>query len=473
MREQCDKINLRLKDKPGKTMTYRLYRKLYKPGVATRMYRKRRVYFCTECGCEIGVPTAKECPQCHTRWTNDTIDDLKGNLYMHEAKDAIVFEAKGDLQMTRYYRVERHVRFGQPVSIFAWETERFYYAPDGQRIMYQRAVNGLSGYWDSFSRYGGLYYRRELSPRSMSYGALNRANMSVCYWEVRSLTKQWSYKNVAKLLEDHNGDTSVIRLIAYPYAETMLKCGQEKLFNYLVKNGDRLPKRAEKTVNICIRHKYTINDPSMWLDTIYLMVRFDLDLHNPKFVCAENLKALHDKLYKRKERIEEEKRAKERAEWERRAAEQRALWDAEEKKRQAEKARRVAEFAQSWAQHFGKLLSIDIKSTNIEIRPLQSIDEFKEEAAHMHHCVYQCEYYDYYRHPNSLILSAKDDNGKRLATIEYNLRTNEVMQCRAACNAVPPRKDEIEKLIADYRPQFVEYEKTIKSTEKKETAVAA
>ena len=65
----------------------------------------------------------------------------------------------------------------------------------------------------------------------------------------------------------------------------------------------------------------------------------------------------------------------------------------------------------------------------------------------MHHCVYAMGYYDYNKKPNCLILSAKDGEGKRLATIEYNTKDFSIVQCRAACNQVPERDEEIRGLI--------------------------
>ena len=125
----------------------------------------------------------------------------------------------------------------------------------------------------------------------------------------------------------------------------------------------------------------------------------------------------------------------------------------------AKRAKLEAEAAQHYPEHMGKMLTIDLTSTNLTIRPLQSVDEFKEEAEHMHHCVYRMGYWNYFTHPESLILSAKDDNGKRLATIEYNMASNTIVQCRAACNAVPERDKEIRRLITDNKAEFVKLEK--------------
>lgn len=51
--------------------------------------------------------------------------------------------------------------------------------------------------------------------------------------------------------------------------------------------------------------------------------------------------------------------------------------------------------------------------------------------------------------PNSLILSAKDKNGKRIETIEIDLKTFKVVQSRGVCNKNTDKHDEIVKLVRD------------------------
>ena len=58
----------------------------------------------------------------------------------------------------------------------------------------------------------------------------------------------------------------------------------------------------------------------------------------------------------------------------------------------------------------------------------------------MHHCVYQCRYF---LKKDVLIFSIRDDNGDRLATLEYNVKSRSIEQCRAVCNNVPARYDDM------------------------------
>lgn len=68
-----------------------------------------------------------------------------------------------------------------------------------------------------------------------------------------------------------------------------------------------------------------------------------------------------------------------------------------------------------------------------------------DEGEAMHHCVYRNEYF---KKRDSLILSVRDADGARIATVEYDLRRYRILQDRGPCNKVPERKDSIEQLIA-------------------------
>ena len=62
----------------------------------------------------------------------------------------------------------------------------------------------------------------------------------------------------------------------------------------------------------------------------------------------------------------------------------------------------------------------------------------------MHHCVYKNLFYI---RQEFLILSAKDTAGKRLETIEVNLKTLDIVQSRSFCNGVSEYHDQIVKLV--------------------------
>ena len=427
--QQCIAINNRLKEAPkGKTGNV-IYRRTMGVYPVYRKWHGKTIHYCSECGGGFEWIGQKECPYCHVKFT-----DVPHQYQRKEIAYHMELEAKGDIQLTRIYRVERCTQYGKKSFTDVLEVERIFYAPDGERRVFARGVQGLSPYYDAFSLWSSITIRRE--GRNMSWRAKLRYNLSMNTYHINSLTQQWKYKNIPEIMKRYGNNTSALRIIAYPWAETMLKVGQEALFRHMVHNYEIMPKGTEHALKICSRHHYVINDPSLWIDTIALLKYLHMDTHNPKFVCPEDLRALHQQLYVRKCKVDD--RRYERAMITRRE---------NEMKRKAEQDKKYAEMLNNWQKHFGKLLSLDIAGTNLDIRPLQSVDEFKQEGDTMHHCVYAMGYYDYNKRPNCLILSAKDGEGKRLATIEYDMKNLTIVQCRAACNRVPERDEEIRGLI--------------------------
>lgn len=74
----------------------------------------------------------------------------------------------------------------------------------------------------------------------------------------------------------------------------------------------------------------------------------------------------------------------------------------------------------------GKFFGIAFTDGTIQVRVLESIDEYMEEGRAMHHCVFNS---NYFLRPESLVLSATI-NGNRVETVEISLKTLKVVQSR-------------------------------------------
>ena len=205
-------------------------------------------------------------------------------------------------------------------------------------------------------------------------------------------------------------------------AEMLIKNGQYDLLRFKWKRSYKeFTMPFAHSIRIANRNKYIVKDASMWIDYLNLLDYFHLDTHNAHYVCPRNLKAEHDRLLARKQRIEEkialEKKIAEAKKWE-----------------------------AKYRETKGKFFGICFGNEDIVITVIQSVAEMAEEGQAMHHCVYSMEYY---KKPNSLILSAKDKNGKRIETIEIDLKTFKVVQSRGVCNKNTDKHDEIVKLVRD------------------------
>lgn len=181
-------------------------------------------------------------------------------------------------------------------------------------------------------------------------------------------------------------------------------------------------------IRICMRHKYMISRPSMWMDVIDQLRELGKDTHNPHYICPDNLKQVHDKMMAkiRKAQKEFEKKQKE--------AERIKLMKANEKYR----------------NRLGKLLDIVVEADGIVLRPLQDVEDFKIEGDELRHCVYTNKYY---QKEGILIIGAKV-NGKRTETIELELKLGKILQCRAKCNGVSDRHEDILSLMTENIHKF-------------------
>lgn len=214
------------------------------------------------------------------------------------------------------------------------------------------------------------------------------------------------------------------KLLEDPVIEGLAKTGQYNVIDYWFSTGNYRKDKSQwlSLVKICNRRKYIIKDASMWFDYIDLLDYFHRDTHNPHYICPKDLKHEHDRLMGKKTRIEK----------------------ARELKRKIAEA---AKYEEQYKKYRGKFFGICFGDRNIVISVICSVKEMAEEGTVMHHCVYGNGYYDHKRHPDSLILSAKDKDGNRLETVEISTKTWKVIQSRGFENGTTPFHDKIVKLV--------------------------
>jgi hypothetical protein len=168
-----------------------------------------------------------------------------------------------------------------------------------------------------------------------------------------------------------------------------------------------------------LRNNYIIKDAQLWRDLIDSLQYCGADIHNAVFVCPIDLKKTHDLWCARANKIRQ-------------------------RRIEEERLKRAKENEYKFIQSKGKYFDITFNSQNIYVSVLSSIAEYMEEGKCMHHCVFSNEYF---AKDETLVLSAKDKENNRLATIEISLSTFKILQCRAAFNKEPKDKAKIERLI--------------------------
>lgn len=259
-------------------------------------------------------------------------------------------------------------------------------------------------------------------------------------------------------------------VINYPMFETMVKAGYTPLacvianrsstydgLYYDHRSGSSLTRSGIKELltaaKICIRNKYQIADPVMYVDYMDDLHNLNRDFHNAHYVCPPDLQAAHAQSIK-------QINAKRRREDEKRNAEERARKVEEAKKHDVEYRRNKHEY-----------LDIEFSEPNQGLRffVIQSASDMQVEGNKMHHCVG-----GYWNYPYSLIFSCRRPNNERLATIEVSLSSFKISQTRGVSNSVPEFKDLIEATIMKHMEEIkaakkrqTQYEAALKKAEEK------
>lgn len=427
-----------------------------------RIELKKKTY-CSDCGGIVKDPKAKVCPHCGRPFKGEPWKIERS----HSTMDYFCLSSawKDDTQAMRFFAVFRDVAMGRKATYRIEEVARELITPKGDTYYYRLYLRPFPSYYYDNWMYGSRIHF--VSSHKFSTGSKEyyRQSLYCTATKVTSVAKTL-HRNGLRTMRNSNYPVDVaVKLLTDNYYETLWKTGQTALVNYLICKSGYVPQEMKEALKICQRHGYRIKDYTLYKDYLTLLDYFHLDLHNPHYICPKNLKREHDRLMERHDVVEERRRAEEAAQRE---------------QERIERDKKHAEMVAHWPELMGSLLSLSLSGKNLFVRPLQSIEEFKEEGKAMKHCVYACGYYDINAHPYTLILSAKDSAGKRLATIEYNTQRHSIVQCRAACNQVPERDKEIRQLITDHRKDIEELLKVrevatkgTKKSEKQTVAIAA
>ena len=210
------------------------------------------------------------------------------------------------------------------------------------------------------------------------------------------------------------------QLLSNTKAETLIKSNEIELLRYLC---FRPSYKADintywNTIKIANRNGYKVNNSQMWIDYIKMLERCGRDIQSPKYICPANLQEEHDR-YVRNVHI------------------------LEDKKKRAEDIRKAQEREASFKEQKEKFFGIRINDGEIEVKVLESVEEYRQEAESQHICLFSAAYD---QREDSLIFSARID-GRIIETIEVDLKTLTVVQSRGVCNQNTEYHDRIVNLI--------------------------
>lgn len=389
-------------------------------------------YVCPCCGTELKVKQYMK----KDEYTPNYIGQTCGNLF------CICTTYRGWQVIRGVEACRWNEKPGAQTDYYLRECFQIWISDKGKEVIvtkkYGHNISGFT-YWEGSSTIWGIGHHNENAYSNYyCYDSfdIGRYKMYPKMSVIEKLRKHGWNAKLKRFLErrDYTNYANVFkRLLTHDKSEWLVKTGQLPMFWLMLRNGDRVI-RYEHSVKICVRNHYIIKDVSIWEDLMDALSYFHKDTHNAHYVCPSDLMKAHDEWVGRKEK--KEKQEEEARQWQEKM----------EQMKRDEEARKMYDDERS---EFKKLSFGD---GTITFHVLQDVEEFAEEGQAMKHCVFANRYYDLKRHPDSLILSARDADNKRVETVEINIKTFDVIQSRGKCNQDTALHPLILKLLKKYMP---------------------
>ncbi|MCC8115096.1 MAG: PcfJ domain-containing protein [Bacteroidales bacterium] len=337
---------------------------------------------------------------------------------------ALKGERCGEFQVLRMFYVVGIYKQGQCATFFTKEVFQKWIDPQGRTTILSLPRHGMSIYIDSWVWTAKLEVRNE-----------NVAHTVIPQYTLAKMSLIPALKRNGYKGDSHGIPPTILfpLLLGNPKFETLAKAEQWELARQFSKSRSSL-EFLWPSIRIAIRNRYRVKDASLWCDMVNALHLLGKDTRNPRWICPENLNEMHDHWIK----ALNAKRQKDRARRIREAEQER-------ERRYIEDKKRLQQDEKAYQENKERFFDIELKDGDITIQPLKSISDFIEESAALRHCCFACKYY---AKEKSLILRAVVD-GAPTETIEIDLDSLQIVQCRAKHNGISDHHDRILKLMSD------------------------
>ena len=362
---------------------------------------------CMDCGhsWQMIEPTERcTCPQCGADLEVITTRARK----LKQRQYFTVMTTSGGYQVLRMYLLIAGMEKGYQATSSVMEIGQYWWDERGRQSIV--AVQRTMGHYiDSFAYYSPMAIRRD----NEAYHFVARCPLCPKV-KLSDTLKRNGFEGKCYGI----APTSLIpALLTDSRAETLLKAGRNEHLAYFLSR----PRNWDAywpAYKITLRRSYDITDIALWCDYVDMLRRLGKDAHNAHFVCPEDLLQAHDTA-------------------------QRKLQAQREKEAEAQRRQKAIENEERFQALKAPFFGIAFTDGTIQVRVLESVQEYIEEGQALHHCVFSNEYH---LKEKSLILSARI-KGKRIETIEVSLETMEVLQCRGLMNQNTEYHERIIELV--------------------------
>lgn len=373
-------------------------------------YATKSRVICMDCGKRFSPELVNRrrgvCPHCGAKIT---VEKTRKSTYEQRVYVGYA-EVSGDFQVVRHFEIRSYHKAGSETRYYCDEIVQHFILPSGKHETVAR-LHTVNWYCNSWN--GKLEIRRD--PKTW-YG--NTYNVYARKYHPASVFQPiYTKYGIDHRLEGLTFLDAMKVIPANPIAETLLKARRYDLLAAWPDKATAI-RRHWPTLKICFRHKYRINDVSLYFDYLDLLNYFNKDLHSPRYICPSDLKKEHDRLVVKKREIQRKQEV------------------------EAEKKKAVRDEAK-FRKLKGKFFGISFTDGVVNVCVIDNVLDVVAEGDKLHHCVFTN---NYHLKPDSLLLSARI-NDEPVETVEVSLKKMEVVQCRGKFNGVSEHHDRILKLV--------------------------
>ncbi|KGL47532.1 PcfJ-like protein [Bacteroides heparinolyticus] len=362
---------------------------------------------CMDCGhsWKMDIPSEHcTCPQCGAGLQVKETYQRK----LQQKQYFTILTTSGGYQVLRMCLLIVGMKKGKQAVSSVIEIGQYWWNESGRQTIV--AIQRIMGHYvDSFAHYSPMAIRSD----NDAYRFIAHCPL---YPKVRAID---TLRRNGFAGECHDIAPSVLitALLTDSRAETLMKAGRIEHLRYFLSRARNIDAYWQ-AYKITLRREYDITDIALWCDYVDMLKRLGKDIYNAHFICPNSLQEAHDRV-------------------------QRKLQTQREREVEARKRQKALENEVRFQALKAPFFGIAFTDGTIEVRVLESVQEYMEESKALHHCVFDNAYY---LKEDSLILSACI-NGKRIETIEVSLETMKVIQCRGLLNKNTEYHDRIIDLV--------------------------
>ena len=233
------------------------------------------------------------CPKCYAKLK---VQDTRKRIYKETQYFSVITTCKG-YQVIRVAQVRCESRKGEPMHFYCHEVVQRWISPDG-KVTDMALLRGFTFYYCDV---WALCSAMEIRPHNSLYDDVVARSCAYPKMRVLPQLRRNGFKG------DFHGISPVRlfkALLSDPRIETLMKGGEIEVMKHFLFNA-RTADECWTSYLIAKRHKYRIDNFSMWCDYLRMLNKLGQDLRNPKNICPEDFMAAHDNATRKIETIHE------------------------------------------------------------------------------------------------------------------------------------------------------------------------